>query len=380
MKAKSIKGNTTEDIKKELALSMADGFKPTLSIVFSSISRDNEGITTLLEQYGISTFGCTSAGEFIDGDYTNNSTSILLLDVNPDFFNLYFEESAGEDTQIKASNLAEQALNDFQNPAFIVAGSGLTIDGELIIRGIEDAAGKDTTIYGAMAADDLQMSNTLVFSNTNSSNEGIAMLAFDGNKVEFKGRATCGIKGIGTFKTITKAVGWWIHTIDNQPALDLVARYMGINLDKQQGISPIPPEYTTSYPMVLHRKKGAPIIRPVLMFNYEDGSIMSNGLVEQGAKIQLSLPPDFEITEEVIEDCKKVKSNELKEADALIMFSCVGRLSALGPLIREEIEGVQNTFNVPMAGFFSYGEFGRATNGNHEYHNLTCCWVALKEK
>jgi hypothetical protein len=26
------------------------------------------------------------------------------------------------------------------------------------------------------------------------------------------------------------------------------------------------------------------------------------------------------------------------------------------------------------------GEFGRATNGNNEFHNLTCCWVALKEK
>jgi hypothetical protein len=37
-------------------------------------------------------------------------------------------------------------------------------------------------------------------------------------------------------------------------------------------------------------------------------------------------------------------------------------------------------YNVPMAGFFSYGEYGRATGGNNEFHNMTCCWVALKEK
>ena len=90
--------------------------------------------------------------------------------------------------------------------------------------------------------------------------------------------------------------------------------------------------------------------------------------------------PDFEIIEKVIDDCKSVKDKELPNADAVIIFSCVGRLSALGPLINDELQGIQDTFNAPMAGLFSYGEFGRATNGNHEYHNLTCCWVAIKEK
>jgi hypothetical protein len=30
--------------------------------------------------------------------------------------------------------------------------------------------------------------------------------------------------------------------------------------------------------------------------------------------------------------------------------------------------------------FFSYGEIGKATNGKHEFHNNTCCLVAMKEK
>jgi hypothetical protein len=380
MKAKSIKGKSLNDIKLKLEESTADGFDPTLAIVFSSVQQDNISLSKILDDHKITIFGVSTAGEFIDGNYTTGSSAILLLEIDESLFHLYFEESAEKETQLKAQQLTNRAIKDFKNPAFIVAGSGLTVDGEFIIRGIEDVAGMDTSIYGAMAADDLQMTGTFVFSNSKSSNEGIIMLAFDGDKIDFKGRATCGIKGVGTLKTITKAEGWWIHTIDNQPALDLVARYMGINLDKQEGISPIPPEFTSSYPMILHRKKGEPIIRPVLMFDYKNGSVMSNGQVEQGAKVQLSLPPDFEIIEDVIEDCKEVKANELEEADALIMFSCIGRFAALGPIISDEIDGVKNTFNAPMAGFFSYGEFGRATNGNHEYHNLTCCWVALKEK
>ncbi len=69
-----------------------------------------------------------------------------------------------------------------------------------------------------------------------------------------------------------------------------------------------------------------------------------------------------------------------RQTGAPIMFSCVGRKVALGPLIGKEIDGIGDIFDAPMAGFFSYGEFGRATDGNHEYHNLTCCWLVMKEK
>lgn len=380
MKAKSVKGSSTSEIKQQLEKAITEDFNPNLAIVFSSVEQDLKKTDKLFNEYKITVFGVTTGGEFTDGQFSSGGTAVLLMDINSELFSLFYEPEAEKDTRIKARKLAEKAMEQFNNPAFIVAGSGLKVDGEFIIRGIEDAAGKDTVIYGGLAGDDLRMQETFVFTNEKSSNQGIIMLAFDGDKIEFKGRATHGVKGVGTLKTITKAEGWWIHTIDDQPALDLVAKYMGIKLEKKEEISPIPPEYTTTYPMVLHRKKGAPVIRPVLVFNYKNGSVMSNGLVEQGAKIQLSIPPDFEIIDEVVNDCREVKKNEMPEADALIMFSCVGRLSALGPLISDEIEGVKNTFNVPLAGYFSYGEFGRATNGNHEYHNLTCCWVAMKEK
>jgi len=41
---------------------------------------------------------------------------------------------------------------------------------------------------------------------------------------------------------------------------------------------------------------------------------------------------------------------------------------------------VQNIWDAPLAGFFTYGEYGKSKNGNNEYHNNACCLVALKEK
>ena len=81
-----------------------------------------------------------------------------------------------------------------------------------------------------------------------------------------------------------------------------------------------------------------------------------------------------------LSNCEDLKVKEMPEADAVIVFSCAGRLMALGPMIQQEIGGIDAVWNVPMAGMFSNAELARATGGNLEMHNCTTCVVALKEK
>ncbi len=52
MKAKSIKGNSPNEIQLALKECMADGFIPTLAIVFLSIKQDREAICDLHRQEG----------------------------------------------------------------------------------------------------------------------------------------------------------------------------------------------------------------------------------------------------------------------------------------------------------------------------------------
>ena len=380
MKAKSIKGNSPEEIQTALQQSMADGFKPTLAVVFLSVKQNRDAVCSMLSKEGIAIFGATTGGEFIDGEIGAGSIAILLLDVDQAYFKILCEDISERDTRTVAKEMGEMALQSFKKPAFLVSFSNpFSTEGEMIMRGIEDAAGKDTTIWGGGAGDDFMMKETFVFTNEKSCNKGIVLLVFDGDKIDLKGRATCGWKPQGTIRTVTKSEGWWIHTIDDQPALDLVVKYMGITLTRKEAIDPVVAEIG-NYPLQLQREVGDPVIRSFMFFNWDDRSIMINGGVEQGSKIRLSVPADFDVIDKVIKESEQVMATELPQCDALIMFSCVGRLAALGPLIGTEIDGVRNTFNVPMVGFFTYGEFGRATNGNHEFHNLTCCWVALKEK
>jgi hypothetical protein len=96
--------------------------------------------------------------------------------------------------------------------------------------------------------------------------------------------------------------------------------------------------------------------------------------------LRFSTPPDFDIVENVLEKAKELKDTTHAEAEALLIFSCAGRLSALGPMTTMENDGLSEIWNTPMAGFFTYGEYGTMPGGKQEFHSTTCCWVALKEK
>jgi hypothetical protein len=139
-------------------------------------------------------------------------------------------------------------------------------------------------------------------------------------------------------------------------------------------------EVAAQFPLQLQREKGDPVMRPGLLIDWNDHSFYCSGTVPQGSKIRFSLPPDFDVIEKVINACEDLKATEIPDADAVIIFSCAGRLVALGPLIGEEIEGMRKVWNAPIAGMFSNAELARATGGNLEMHNLTACVVALKEK
>jgi len=379
MKAKSFKGKSPEKIKMALAESMADGFKPTLAIVFISVSQDRKAICKILDDADIIIFGCTTHGEFIDEETGQESVAILLPDMNTDHFQILFAEYPLKNYREIPGQLAKKAMEKFPHPAFLISASQIDTDAEQLLFGVEDIIGKQVNIFGSMASDDYQFAEQFVSTNNMESSKGIVVLALDEDKIKIKGRATCGWEAVGTVKQVTKGEGNHVFTVDDIPVLDLTAKYGGL-----ENVSPdntnLVLEIATTLPLQLQRGTGEPVMWPALKIDWEDHSFYCNGSVPQNAKVRFSLPPDFDVIEKVIKDCEDLKKNEMPEADAMILFSCGGRQISLDPMINREIEGLKNIRNVPLAGMFSTAELGRATGGNLEMHNLTNCCVILKEK
>src|SRR5689334_11342342 len=99
MKAVTIKANNAEEVSMQLAACTADGFSPTLALVFLSVKQDREAIIKLLHQKGIAIFGATTAGEFIDGEIGQGSVVIMLLNLAPSLFQIHFEEIGENDLE-----------------------------------------------------------------------------------------------------------------------------------------------------------------------------------------------------------------------------------------------------------------------------------------
>ena len=380
MRAKSIKGNSAEEIRSALAESMADGFKPTLAIAFISVSQDRKAICKLLDEKGIAIFGATTNGEFIDENHSKHSAAILLLDMNPEHFRVLFAEYPEKNYREVAAGIAKSAKQLFANPAFLLSGSHMETDAEQLLFGFEDVVGKQVNVFGGMAGDDYAFKEQYVFTNNKESNRGMVVLAVDEDKIMIRGKATCGWKAVGTERTVTKSEGNHVYTVDNIPVLDLTIKYGGLENIKENNADFVAMEIAVNFPLQLQREFGDPVMRPGLLVDWSDHSFYCSGSVPQGSKVRFSIPPDFDVMEKVIKGMEKLKAEEMAEADAVVVFSCAGRILALGPLMKQEIEGIKNVWNAPMAGMFSNAELARATGGNLEMHNCTTCCVALKEK
>ncbi len=394
MKAKTIKGKTTDDIKSALSKCLNDAhltdgqdFKPTLAIVFMSFKQDIKAVCDLLHQEGIQIFGATTAGEFIDGDIEEGSIVMMLIDMNPAYFKVEFIETNEQTTVHDAKKLGVIAKNTFNNPALIIATGGIFIDGDQIMEGILEGFGKSTssqdnelTVFGGMAGDDLIAEKPLVFTNGNCTDNALIALIIDKDNIDVRGIASCGWKAIGTTKTVTKSEGNIVYTIDDKPALDMLMKYLGVNVEQEANNGIVAFLNSWYYPLQLERDNGDIVIRATRFANSENRSLICTGSVPQGSKIKFAFPPEFDAIETVVAECESIKDSAHQKADALIMFSCVSRHLSFGALIKEEIEQVQNLWKAPLVGFFTYGEYGRSKIGTNEFHNNACCMVALTER
>lgn len=384
MKAKSIKGSSAE-IQTALQHSMADGFKPTVAIVFISIKQDRKIVCEILREKEIDIIGATSAGEFINGHQSKGEIAILLLEINKNDYCILFEEIGERTLNDAATNMAKAALQKFNTPGFILcstllSASGKMIDGETLIRNIEKVIGTQVTLFGGMAGDDITFTGTYVFTGEGATDYGIAALVLNEEKISLRGVAISGWKPVGVYRTATKTEGNLIYTIDDQPALEMYLRFLGKDRSSADDQVNFFDSIGIHYPFQIERENREPMMCNPVGYDKEKGALMCESDVPQGSRFRFSTPPDFEIIETIIHKAEEIKNETHPDADAMLIFSCAGRLSALGPMAYDENEELTNVWNVPMAGFYTYGEFGKGENGRHEFHSTTNSWVVLKEK
>ena len=375
MKAKNIHGKNIDEIKSKFLKAVEDGFSPTIAIVFCSITQDRKALIDFFNEKKVDLFGATTAGEIVDNEVMEQSAVIMLLDMKKENYKIFCEES--EDTYKISNGLALFAKAAFPDPSIIVISSGLTIDAELIIKGVQDADAK-IPLYGGLAGDDLTMKASYVFSNHYETSTGLIALVLNNDKINVKGLATSGWDNIGIEKTITKSVGNVVYSIDDEPAVDVFVKYFQFTESVDNKAEIIAANFA-QYPLQLKKQNGNIVLRAPMMVDIESRALIFAGGIPQGSKVKFSVPPGFDLIEKTADRVSVLKKS-IADPDAVLMFSCKARHIALGPMTEDEAGKIRSIWNKPLIGFFTYGEIGTAKDSICDFHNETCSMVILEEK
>jgi hypothetical protein len=373
MKAQPVAADSVEALGRQLQALRAGGFSPTLAIVFASVAHEMDEIARVFREAAIDVFGASSAGEIVVGgtgeSIREGCIVALLLELDRSAYAIRLGELEGRTSHELGAAAGRWARANFDRGPILVVATGLTTDGEQIVRGLQSEVGPDASIFGGFAGDDFKLTRTYVFTGRKVSSQGVLVLAFDGDRVALDGIASSGWVAVGPEKTVTKAEGNVVHTIDGVPALDVYKDYLGLTSDTDIIIA--------EYPLQIQRE-GYSVLRAALLALPGTRSLVYAGTVPEGSKVRFSCSPGVEITEHALGEVRAFH-HRVPDADGLILFSCKARHMALGPLAEDEVGPIQRLWNVPMVGFYTYGEIGRNAAGATDFHNETCVLVALRE-
>ncbi len=372
-------GSDVASALSEVDHAVAAGLRPTLALAFCAPDHDIPALAAALGERGLAVVGATTAGEIADASVLVGACTVMLWEAAPESFAVWAGRRAdGETTETVAGRLGRAATARFERPVVLAFASGVRTDGDAVVRGVEAGAGRPLPLFGGLAGDDLRMVETLVFTADGALDDGVAGLVLDGDRYHVEGTATNGWQAVGVEKTVTRSDGNVVYALDGEPVLDVYGRYFDLG-DLHGGGAQIVVELGVQYPLSVRRADGTAVVRAPFLSDPETGGLVFAGAVPEGAAVQFCIPPSLDVVDRVVEEAGALRER-LPDPDAVLLISCAARYTALGPMVEDEVAGLHGLWGAPLAGYFSYGEFGAAAAGASDFHNETCTVVALRER
>ena len=366
MKVRIVAAESVEAFAKQLESEAVDY---SLAVVFAgALSHDFTALRTAIARTGIEAFGASSAGEIADGAILDEGIAAALIDLPRETFQIRAFPCDDSDALALGRRIGAWVSGTFDDPAVLLHQSGGLLDGEALLRGIVDGVGWQVPIFGGRAASTSGADDTLSFDHRMVIGQGAVALVLDRAHVRIDATAAAGWRPIGTAKRVTRAEGNRIFEFDGMPALDVISRYLPI----EHNIIEVSPQH----PLHIVRPDGTSVLRSPLMWDKKDGSVLLAGTVPEGSLASFTVSAGQGIRDATISETKKLKQR-VDQAELLIVYSCLGRLMALGPIIEDEVADIQGLWQAPTVGFFTLGEFGGSSTSPADFHNNTCVIVTL---
>ncbi len=238
--------------------------------------------------------------------------------------------------------MAEHLIEE-ETRAIIAFIDGMEGNGDAFVQGI--ASVNDTVhIAGGLSGDLARFEGTYVFDQNRVVRGGAVAVALSSPSLTVTSRYSFNWNRIGKRLRITSAEGNVVHTIDDRPAREIYAYYLGEEIAQRL------PATGIEFPLIMDR--GGQTVARAVINTRPDGSLIFAGEFHEGDEVQFG----YGNAELILDEAPELASEMAERpVEAIYIYSCMARRRFMPDAIGKEIEPFGKI--APTAGFFTYGEF-----------------------
>lgn len=362
------------------ALAALSGEPPALVIVFASVSYDLPALISSIRAVTGSAplVGATSCGQFHEGSYVPVGSGVQVLVLSAGRYRFGATSAQGLSAEPEATGRAvargaRLAAGGELPPhaALLLFTDGLAGNQRAVLNGIYAVAGAAVPVVGGSSADDRRFTGTFVFHDDQVLRDS-AVAVWIASEQPLSVICKHGWLPRGLPMMVTNVEGANVREISGRPAMEVYREHAGDGLEGSR-----PGVYSAamaSYPLGLIEPDGSYVIHAVRLGDTDDDLVSFNPLPPFAAVSVMTGQPDdlLAITEPLVADALRGR-----DARVLLTFSCAGRQDILLDRVPEEVVRLQAAAgDVPVFGFYTYGEFAR-TRSVAGCHNATIAALAL---
>jgi hypothetical protein len=355
------------------------GSCPSLGILFTSrMDADFQFILDRIKREwpDIRLVGCTTDGE-ISGKFpcTEDSISLLLVHSEKISFSTGLGEGLSRDPEGAVRQALSQAEKDMPGaPSLaLVLGDGLETFGISLDKALNSVLGYDLPVFGGLAGDHYQFQRTFQFHDDQVVSDSLVLIMLSG-PLSFSMNLRSGWKPIGRTFEVTSHSGNVVREIDNKPARDFFAKYLGHNIA----------EYT-QFPLAVLSADHDIVLRDPIEVNQEDGSVSFVGTFPDNPRVRLTeFSRDGLLTASDLALTGALDEYPGQYPELALVFPCTSCKHILGTKAVMEhrilMEMREKTPGFQFFGMYAYGEIGSVKgSGKTLFHNDTYAVLLLGE-
>jgi len=361
--------------------------KPNILFAFSSVKYNQEdvlaGVRSVVPDTPI--VGGSAAGEITSWTTVFDAVNVMAIASDQIKFSIGCGAGVSKDS-FRAGVLAAKSViknNKGKKPdLFIMLPDGMTGNGTAIVEGIKSILGKNFPIIGGSLGDDYRFEKTYEYYQGKVLTDAMIGIGLSGH-FSYGFGIRHGWEPIGLPLKVTKADGVKLQEVDNKPALKIYEEYFG--KDASELIEKPLARMAYTYPLgITVEGSDELLIRDPVIAN-KKGEITMAAAIPEGTTIRLMIA-DRDVALKAAKTAAEIALGQLEKGPArfILMFNCMARNKLLGVRCNEENQIVQNTIgaNVPMLGFYTYGEQGPLLGKKNTpayFHNETMTLLVVGE-